>query len=409
MDPTAETGCFAAAPTRLADTDEYQADVAAISQMESVPAILEVICRTTGMRFAVVARVTEDRWIACGVRDEIQFGLRPGDELRIETTICDETRRSQDPVVIDNVATDPTYCHHPTPAMYGFQSYISLPIVLADGSVFGTLCAIDPRPVRLSTPETIGMFKLFAQLIAMHLSASRRLASTEASLQGERATSQLREQSIAVLGHDLRNPLASIDAGAKLLLRTPLNAKATKIVGLMQSSVARMSGLIDDVLDFARGRLGGGMTLDRDANEPLAPILNQVIAEVRAAWPDREVWAKVAIGEPVNCDRGRIGQLVSNLLGNALTYGAADKPVQVHTVTFDGHFELSVANACDPIPPATLQHLFEPFSRGAAGSDRQGLGLGLYIAAEIARAHGGGLSVVSNTDRTCFTFRMKLT
>ncbi len=169
-----------------------------------------------------------------------------------------------------------------------------------------------------------------------------------------------------------------------------------------------MSGLIDDVLDFARGRLGGGMTLDRDASEPLAPILNQVIAELRTAWPDRVVRAKVAIAEPVNCDRGRIGQLFSNLLGNALTYGAADKPVQVHAVTVDGHFELSVANAGNPIPPATLEHLFEPFSRGAARSDQQGLGLGLYIAAEIARAHGGSLGVVSNAGRTCFTFRMKL-
>ncbi len=205
--------------------------------MEAVPAILEVICRTTGMRFAAVARVTKDRWIGCGVRDEIQFGLRPGDELKLESTICDEIRRTRDPIVIDDVTMDPIYRTHPTPAMYGFQSYISMPIVLADGSFFGTLCAIDPRPVRLNKSETIGMFKLFAQLIAMHLDASRRLASTEASLHGERTTSQLREQSIAVLGHDLRNPLASIDAGAKMLLRTPLNAKATKIVGLIQSSV----------------------------------------------------------------------------------------------------------------------------------------------------------------------------
>jgi GAF domain-containing protein len=90
--------------------------------------------------------------------------------------------------------------------MYRFQSYISMPIFLKDGMFFGTLCAIDPRPARLKNPETIGMFKLFAELIAFHLDAADRLATSEASLSGERQTAELREQFIAVLGHDLRNP-----------------------------------------------------------------------------------------------------------------------------------------------------------------------------------------------------------
>jgi signal transduction histidine kinase len=125
----------------------------------------------------------------------------------------------------------------------------------------------------VKTPETVGMFKLFAELIAFHLDASERLASSEASLLDERQASELREQFIAVLGHDLRNPLASIDAGAKLLLKTPLNEKALGIVAMMQSSVTRMSGLIRDVLDLARGRLGGGLLLNRDATKPLGPVL----------------------------------------------------------------------------------------------------------------------------------------
>src|SRR6202166_1350117 len=86
------------------------------------------------------------------------------------------------------------------PAMYGFQSYISVPIILSDGSFFGTLCAIDPRPARLKAPEVIGMFKLFAELIAFHLDTIQRLESSNASLLGERKHSELREQFIAVLG-----------------------------------------------------------------------------------------------------------------------------------------------------------------------------------------------------------------
>ena len=198
---------------------DFGADIAAVQGIAAVPRILEVVCRSTGMGFAAVARVTEQRWICCAVRDEIAFGLAPGGELDLETTICHEIRQSGEAVIIDSVVDDMAYCGHHTPAQYGFQSYISMPIVLANGAFFGTLCAIDPRPARLNTPQTVGMFKLFAELIATHLDAANSVAVSEARLLGERETSELREQFIAVLGHDLRNPLASISAGTALLTR----------------------------------------------------------------------------------------------------------------------------------------------------------------------------------------------
>jgi signal transduction histidine kinase len=291
--------------------------------------------------------------------------------------------------------------------MYGFQSYISMPIILPDGRFFGTLCAIDPRPARLA-PEAVSMFKLFAQLIAFHLNALEQAAMTRASLLDERKTSELREQFIAVLGHDLRNPLAAISAGAELLLRTPLNDRATRTVGTIRASVKRMAGLIDDVMDFARGRLGSGLVLDRSADEPLEPVLRHVIAESRTSFPDRLIDAEIALNDPVNCDRTRLAQLLSNLLGNALTYGTPTQPIQVRATTDGQSFELSVANAGDPIPPAALDRLFQPFTRGAVRPSQQGLGLGLFIASEVARAHGGTLGVESSPTETRFTFRMPL-
>lgn len=201
-------------------TDAFSADIAAISRIDAVPKILEVVCRITGMGFAAVARVTDERWIACAVRDQIQFGLEPGGELEVETTLCSEIRDSAKPVVIDDVETDEVYSGHPTPAMYGFKSYISIPVFRADGSFFGTLCAIDPRPAKLNTPETLGMFTLFAELIALHLDAQERLASSEAALLDARNTAKLREEFIAVLGHDLRNPLGSIVSGIEVLNST---------------------------------------------------------------------------------------------------------------------------------------------------------------------------------------------
>ena len=90
--------------------EAFSNDVATIGRIDAVERILEVVCRTTGMGFSAVARVTETRWIACAVRDEIAFGLKPGEELKLETTICDEIRRHGKIVAIDHVAEDPAYC-----------------------------------------------------------------------------------------------------------------------------------------------------------------------------------------------------------------------------------------------------------------------------------------------------------
>src|SRR5688572_28177442 len=95
--------------------DELYKDMAVIWQIPMVPTMLEVICQTTGMGFAAIARVTEDRWLACSVRDEVAFGLEAGGELKIETTLCQEVRHHQKPIIIDNVEEDPHYCNHHTP------------------------------------------------------------------------------------------------------------------------------------------------------------------------------------------------------------------------------------------------------------------------------------------------------
>ena len=106
---------------------DLSADIAAVQGIAAVPRILEVVCRSTGMGFAAVARVTEQRWVCCAVRDEIQFGLVPGGELEVETTLCHEIGQSHEAVVIDNVTEDASYCGHHTPAKYGFQSPSSSP------------------------------------------------------------------------------------------------------------------------------------------------------------------------------------------------------------------------------------------------------------------------------------------
>ncbi len=241
------------------------------------------------------------------------------------------------------------------------------------------------------------------RLYERELVAAREAA--EAASRAQTAEAQLREQFIAVLGHDLRNPLASVLAGIRMLMqRETLSDRGAQVLTLMGGSVGRASALIDDLLDLARGRLGGGIAISRDAPQPLAPVLEQVIAEIRSAAPGRDIVADIALDEPVLCDAVRIGQLLSNLLGNAVAHGAQEEPIRVSARTGGDGLEISVANGGPPIPAAAMERLFHPFFRGEANSNRQGLGLGLFIASEIARAHGATLSATSDHGETRFSF-----
>jgi signal transduction histidine kinase len=390
----------------LRSETEFQPDIDAIESIAAVPTILAVVCKVTGMGYAAVARVTPNRWVCLASNDEIGFNLGPGGELKVDTTICHEVRQAHSEIVIDHVAEDAAYCNHHTPAMYGFQSYISVPITLKDGSFYGTLCAIDPKPANLKSFAVLGMFRLFAGLIADQLDAARRVVHAEEKLLSAQETADLREQFIAVLGHDLRNPVAAVAAGIHLLQRAPLDDKSKSLIAMMKTSISRMSVLIDDVMDLAKGRMGGGIALRR-AIDPIEPALRHVVEEMRTTHPDRAIDFECNIAHPVIADHEKIARVLSNLLSNAIIYGAPDAPVSVRAVA-NGQFELSVTNKGPDIPVDAMKRLFAPYTRGETAYDQKGLGLGLYIVSEIARAHGGNVDATSAGGETRFTFRMPL-
>lgn len=151
--------------------------MAAIAEVESTSNILQLVTRLTSLRFAAIAKVTDQRWIACAVHDEIKFGVHPGGELELDATICNELRFHRTPVVISCASTDPVYASHPLPKHYGFESYFSIPIILADGTFFGTLCGNDPLPAKLDDPDLLQTLLIFAQLIATTLDMQNRVAS----------------------------------------------------------------------------------------------------------------------------------------------------------------------------------------------------------------------------------------
>jgi signal transduction histidine kinase len=383
--------------------------VAAIGRIDAVPTLLAVLCETTGMRFAVVARVTGQIWTACAVQDDIQLGVRSGGQLAFRTNLAFESEASRKPVVVEQASTDPRYRTNADPRIYQFESYISVPIFLPSGRYFGNLCALDPRPIKVAGPHILSMFKRFAALIAAELEHQLQREQEQIALLDARAASELREQFIAILGHDLRNPLQAAYASSDMLQRKLTDPDLLVFASRIKTNVSRMSSLIDDVLDFARGRLGGGIGIELTEVQNINTGLTTVVQELQDAQPECKIISSISVDRSVRCDLGRLQQVASNLLANALTHGRQHTPVKFTAHADDKDLILQVWNAGDPIPPESISKIFEPFWRHSLSGSRNGLGLGLHICSQIVRAHEGQISVTSTAAHgTTFTARLPL-
>ncbi|NJW51375.1 GAF domain-containing sensor histidine kinase [Salinimicrobium oceani] len=368
--------------------------------------MLQIVCSTTNLRFAAIARVTNERWVACATMDNVPLGLNPSDELNIDDTFCQQVHREGEIVIFDDVDKSERYCDHHVPKLYGIKSYISVPIYKRNGEFFGTLCALDSVPGNIDTDEVKGMFRLFTDLISFHLNAQDEVKAAEAELQEERKVAELRDQFIAILGHDLKNPIATMRMSADILLKMSKEELTQRHAAMIKSTSYRMQGLIENILDFARGQMGEGLVLEKKAhNGSLQEMMEQVIKEIKITTPNREIIFTCELQDEVWCDKNRIGQLLSNLLANADQHGHADAPIFVKAITTGTNFELSVTNKGKKIPTESLEHLFQPFYR-EDDDTKKGLGLGLFIASEIAKAHEGQLLVTSTEEETSFTLQI---
>ncbi|WP_340269550.1 GAF domain-containing sensor histidine kinase [Sulfitobacter pontiacus] len=391
----------------LAGAHDFQSDIEMLAASETVGTLLETVMLATDMRFAAVARVTTDRWVACRTVDEVNFGLSEGDEIGIDQTFCQSVRETSEKVMFNDVATDDVYRNHPIAAQFGIVSYASIPIFRSNGSFFGTLCAIDTEPRDVKHPRVVAMLEMFADIIGRSLETEERLEAQERLVEHERQMAAVQEEFVAVLGHDLRNSVAALNAGVRQLDKEPLSDKARKILPLMGTSIHRMSELIDNIMLHAKSRLGGGIRISATPDAGLEDALNHVVEEVRAAAPDHKITVDLDFDRPVSCDAARVAQAVSNLLSNAVRYADDGSEVAVRGRVSGAEAVISVANRGAPIPESLKQKLFQPYQRGDQ-TKGEGLGLGLHIASSIAVAHSGQIDVTCDDGLTTFAFRLPL-
>jgi len=262
--------------------------------------------------------------------------------------------------------------------------------------------------------EVVGFAKVTRDLTerVMNEKALQNLAAEKAVLVEKARIQEFQERFIAILGHDLRNPLSAIDMGATLLrprVASLNDEKTTRLVDRIRSSARRMSRMIEQILDLTRTRLGGGLEIKP---EPmlLCPMITAIVDELRAAHPSRQVELHCPPTLTGSWDRDRLEQVLSNLVSNAIHYGDPARPVAVDVRDEDGEVAIDVHNDGPHIPEAVCAEIFSPFRRGDRDSrttKTAGLGLGLYISHEIVVAHGGDIDVRSTaTEGT--TFRVRL-
>lgn len=383
------------------------ADVAAVQRMTIIPKILETVAQITALRFICIARAHPRGWTACAVLDQLGLGLRPNDTLELAKTLFDGILAPERPIIIERSSDALTGAAHHASAQFGFESFISVPIMARGGVLWGTLFGIDSLPRALSEGASLASMTLFSALISQQLKIQEELEDTRVALMDATATTELREQFIAVLGHDLRNPIGNVITSAELMMLSLDNPeRLTVLAKLIQGSARRMAALVDDVVDLTRGKLGGGMGLSMRRETDLCGAIALVVNELRSSYPARDIRFEAVDGGAVMCDGGRLAQLCSNLLKNALVYGDPSQPVTVSILINDAGLELAVSNHGPQMSADTISHLFEPYWRAKGRSAHQGLGLGLFIVGEIASRHGGVVSVVSSPELTTFLFKL---
>ncbi|HUS13240.1 MAG TPA: HAMP domain-containing sensor histidine kinase [Pyrinomonadaceae bacterium] len=219
---------------------------------------------------------------------------------------------------------------------------------------------------------------------------------------------QARNLLLGMLGHDMRNPLNSILMTAQYLAALNAGENVADAALRLIRSGASMKELLDDLVDFNRTTLGIGIKIDL-ADVDLAILFRDELEQLRGAYPSRQIKLEIEGDTRGHWDGVRLQQLVRNLVVNAISYGEADMPVQVALTGDEADVTIEVKNSGPAIEKEILKQIFDPLKRGLGEGKRDdgvGLGLGLYIVHEVARAHGGEVTVQSDNGETVFAVRL---
>jgi PAS domain S-box-containing protein len=343
----------------FADIVDQVSEGIVMTDAEGTLRVANRVAKELGVRTGI----PKAQWASVGVRD-VEGRALPEEELPLMRALRGETSRA----VVQQRAPDGSVRALTTAAV---------PLRRSDGSLRGAVVTFRDETERV-----------------------RREAEQEQA-------AHFRERFIGILGHDLRTPLSAIMAGAGLILRQrDAPDAALAAAARINASSERMARMISDLLDFTQARLGGGLAVHRKEAD-LGQVAGAVVEEIAAAHHSRTIAVEIDGDVKGSFDPDRAAQLISNLLANAVTYAPPADRIVVRVSGDAGQLEIAVDNGGPGIPQEERAKLFDPFRRGRTSRESRGLGLGLFIVQQIARAHGGDVQLESSEERTVFRARFQ--
>lgn len=393
---------------------EHLQEVRKVLAIPIVPTLMEVCCQATGAGFCAIARVTEDNWICCSVRDGIGFGMQPGDELVIEKTFCNTVRQTGREVVFNSVQAPGAYNQHPIALLYEIESYISVPIYRRDGSFFGTLCALDRKSVEMETDRVVRMFRLFAELISFHLETANLLqqnADTLSLLHRELASSrdEIRQYQY-ISNHNLLETLRKMRVFSSMLMTAAKNKEIESLRAYarkLNNNAQRFSMMLKDLTDYS------ALNMLSPWFEPvsLQLVVETVIRQLQRALLQKKIQVNVKFLPTVLAIPVQMEQLFQHLVEHAIS-NTEKENTHIH-ITADPYDKKEFAAAPVPINPAEywlltvadegrdlhageLEKIFDLFNGPAS---QGGMGVGLAYCKKIIQNHRGFIDAIAEAGK----------
>lgn len=381
--------------------------VSNIKTLNEIPALgdqLKYLGDSTQMEIICILTPHLNKWVVCMAYNTLNLNIVQGTAMEFNSS---NKELEENTILMDNMKDAKGLNISGQTNLKRIQKLISQPIHRLEGKFFGLLCA-------LGTDSTFGndinlkqFYNFHSRFIATSIGLVERSDEFNHHLRHEIENAEKHSTYMAVLGHDLRNPVATVRMCSDIILKAGPNSVVSKNAGIIKSSSYRMQELIDSMLDTAQSKFGDGIKIEKKVNNVLlANALYHVVDEIMAV-NYLEIKTSLKLTAPVNCDVERIAQLVSNLLSNAVNHGDG-KNILMDVRTIKNAFVLTVSNTGPTIPKAKLKKIFEPYYSDFTPENKGGLGLGLYISSQIAQSHGGSLKVKSNAGETKFILTIPL-
>ena len=372
------------------------------SDFNSCKRILEALCGHTKMRYGLIRKKDGHTWGNWCVYD-YQYQKIVAKNSETYVTIYQAIRKGLSPIYIDDSDLCSVSQWTDILQKFGLKSYISYPIINKKDSIIGHLSLMNSEPVHFDQSKLEMLLPVCSDLIAIDFKTIIECRNTRRKLEQELNYSKNRELVLSSLAHDLNNPVSIVKVISQYLQGNIKDENQKSLLKKIEETSFRMKGIIDDVLDFSSIGLDYGFIRVPD-KQRMDSLIRQILTEFELLH-NRTLIANIKLPIDIPCDHHKMGRAFANLIGNAIKHGNPQQNIEINAFVQNDNFIFSVTNEISYPQSSDLTELFKPFVKG---TNSNGLGLGLFIANEIAKIHKGKIMVNLEDNKITFNLMIPL-